>query len=116
MKQVWFITGSSRGFGRALVRAALQAGDLVAATARQPEQLADPSAKYGDGIYPIAPDVTDAASVASAIAEARERFGRLDVIVNNAGYADVSPIGTTTARDFRAQFETNFWGVSPVWE
>jgi NAD(P)-dependent dehydrogenase (short-subunit alcohol dehydrogenase family) len=114
MKQVWFITGSSRGFGRALARAALQAGDLVAATARQPEQLADLSAEYGDGIYPIALDVTDAAAVASAIAEARERFGRLDVIVNNAGYANVSPIETTTDEDFRAQFETNFWGVYHV--
>ncbi len=112
MKQVWFITGSSRGFGRALVRAALEAGDLVAATARRPEQLAD--LDYGDAICPIALDVTDAAAVRSAIAEARERFGRLDVIVNNAGYANVSPIETTTDEDFRAQFETNFWGVYHV--
>src|SRR5271154_605347 len=114
MKQVWFITGSSRGFGRALARAALQAGDLVAATARQPEQLADLSSEYGDSIYPIALDVTDPAAAASAIAEARSRFGRLDVIVNNAGYANVSPIETTTDEDFRAQFETNFWGVYHV--
>ena len=114
MKHVWFITGSSRGFGRALVRAALQAGDLVAATARRPEQLSDLVAEFGDGIQPIALDVTDAAAVASAIAEARERFGRLDVIVNNAGYANVSPIETTTDEDFRAQFETNFWGVYHV--
>jgi NAD(P)-dependent dehydrogenase (short-subunit alcohol dehydrogenase family) len=114
MKQVWFITGSSRGFGRALVRAALEAGDLVAATARRPGQLAELSAEYGDSIYPIALDVTDAAAVASAVAEARERFGRLDVIVNNAGYANVSPIETTTDEDFRTQFETNFWGVYHV--
>ena len=114
MKHVWFITGSSRGFGRALARAALQAGDLVAATARRPEQLGDLVAEFGDGIQPIALDVTDAAAVASAIAEARERFGRLDVIVNNAGYANVSPIETTTDEDFRAQFETNFWGVYNV--
>jgi NAD(P)-dependent dehydrogenase (short-subunit alcohol dehydrogenase family) len=114
MKQVWFITGSSRGFGRALARAALAAGDLVAATARQPEQLGDLVAEFGDAIHPIALDVTDAAAVASAIAEARERFGRLDVIVNNAGYANVSPIETTTDEDFRAQFETNFWGVYHV--
>ncbi len=111
MKQVWFVTGSSRGFGRALVRAALEAGDLVAATARRPEQLADLSAEYGDSIHPIALDVTDQAAAAAAIAEARGRFGRLDVIVNNAGYANVSPIETTTDADFRAQFETNFWGV-----
>ena len=114
MKQVWFVTGSSRGFGRALVRAALEAGDLVAATARRPGQLADLSAEYGDSICPIALDVTDAAAARAAITEARERFGRLDVIVNNAGYANVSPIETTTDEDFRAQFETNFWGVYNV--
>src|SRR5690242_15089937 len=114
MKQVWFVTGSSRGFGRALVRAALQAGDLVAATARHPEQLADLSAEYGDSIHPLALDVTDPAAAASAIAEARRRFGRLDVIVNNAGYANVSPIETGTDADSRAQFETNFWGVYNV--
>ena len=83
MKQIWFVTGSSRGFGRALVRAALEAGDLVAATARRPEQLADLSAEYGDSIHPIALDVTDAAAARAAITEARERLGRLDVIVNN---------------------------------
>src|SRR5580700_8522211 len=114
MKQVWFVTGSSRGFGRALVRAALEAGDLVAATARRPEQLADLSAEYGDSIHPIALDVTDPAAARAAITKARERFGRLDVIVNNAGYANVSPIETTTDEDFRAQFETNFWGVYNV--
>jgi NAD(P)-dependent dehydrogenase (short-subunit alcohol dehydrogenase family) len=113
MKQIWFITGSSRGFGRALVRAALEADDLVAATARHPEQLADLSAEYGDSIHPIALDVTDPAA-ASAIAAAHGHFGRLDVIVNNAGYANVSPIETTTDADFRAQFETNFWGVYNV--
>jgi NAD(P)-dependent dehydrogenase (short-subunit alcohol dehydrogenase family) len=114
MQQIWFVTGSSRGFGRALVRAALDAGDLVAATARRPQQLADLVAEYGDRIHAIALDVTDAAAARSAIAEARERFGRLDVIVNNAGYANVSPIETTTDEDFRAQFETNFWGVYNV--
>jgi NAD(P)-dependent dehydrogenase (short-subunit alcohol dehydrogenase family) len=114
MKQVWFITGSSRGFGRALVRAALEAGDLVAATARRPEQLADLNAEYGEAIYPIALDVTNPAAVAAAVAGARARLGRLDVIVNNAGYANVSPIETTAEADFRAQFETNFWGVYHV--
>jgi NAD(P)-dependent dehydrogenase (short-subunit alcohol dehydrogenase family) len=114
MTHVWFVTGSSRGFGRGLVRAALQAGDLAAATARHPEQLADLRAEYGEAIHPIALDVTDPAAAASAIAEARDRFGRLDVIVNNAGYANVSPIETTSDADFRAQFETNFWGVYHV--
>src|ERR1700747_1603404 len=114
MQQIWFVTGSSRGFGRALVRAALDAGDLVAATARRPEQLAALTAEYADRVHASALDVTDAAAARSAIAEARERFGRLDVIVNNAGYANVSPIETTTDEDFRAQFETNFWGVYNV--
>jgi len=114
MQQVWFVTGSSRGFGRALVGAALEAGNLVAATARRPEQLTDLVAEHGANIHPIGLDVTDAQAARSAIAEARDHFGRLDVIVNNAGYANVSPIETTEDQDFRAQFETNFWGVYNV--
>ncbi|TDT97611.1 NADP-dependent 3-hydroxy acid dehydrogenase YdfG [Streptomyces sp. 846.5] len=114
MQQIWFITGSSRGLGRALVRAALEAGDLVAATARRPEQLADLVAEFGDRVQPIRLDVTDPAAARSALAEARERFGRIDVLVNNAGYANVAPIETVSDDDFRAQFETNFWGVYNV--
>jgi NAD(P)-dependent dehydrogenase (short-subunit alcohol dehydrogenase family) len=114
MQQVWFVTGSSRGFGRELVRVALEAGDLVAATARRPEQLTDLANEHGDPIHPIALDVTDAAAARAAIAEARDHFGRVDVIVNNAGYANVSPIETTEDQDFREQFETNFWGVYNV--
>ncbi|MFE6055932.1 SDR family NAD(P)-dependent oxidoreductase [Kitasatospora sp. NPDC056446] len=114
MEQTWFITGSSRGFGRTLVRAALEAGDRVAATARRPEQLADLVAEFGDRIRPIALDVTDPAAARAALAEAHTHFGRIDVLVNNAGYANVSPIETTEDADFRAQFETNFWGVYHV--
>ena len=114
MEQTWFITGSSRGLGRSLVHAALEAGDLVAATARQPSQLDELVADYGERIYPIALDVTDARGARSAIAEAHHHFGHLDVIVNNAGYANVSPIETGDDEDFRAQFETNFWGVYNV--
>ncbi|WP_431220587.1 SDR family NAD(P)-dependent oxidoreductase [Leifsonia xyli] len=114
MQQTWFITGSSRGFGRALVVAALQAGDRVAATARRPEQLDDLVAEYGDRILPLALDVTDSARAGAALREAQQRFGRIDVIVNNAGYANVSPIETTDDADFRTQFETNFWGVYNV--
>ncbi|MFE2248088.1 SDR family NAD(P)-dependent oxidoreductase [Streptomyces lavendulae] len=113
-KQTWFITGSSRGIGRALVRAALEAGDTVAATARRPEQLDDLAAEFGDRIAPIALDVTDPAAAKAALEEARKHFGRIDVLVNNAGYANVSPIETTDDEDFRAQFETNFWGVYNV--
>jgi NAD(P)-dependent dehydrogenase (short-subunit alcohol dehydrogenase family) len=114
MKKVWFITGSSRGFGRELVRAALDAGDVVAATARRPEQLVDLVTTYGQRILPLALDVTDTAAVATSVAAARQRFGRLDVVVNNAGYANVAPIETGSDDDFRAQFETNFWGVYNV--
>ncbi len=111
MKQTWFITGSSRGLGRALVKAALDAGDLVAATARQPGQLDDLVAEYGERLHTFALDVTDAQAASSTIADAVQHFGRLDVIVNNAGYANVAPIESGDDTDFRAQFETNFWGV-----
>jgi NAD(P)-dependent dehydrogenase (short-subunit alcohol dehydrogenase family) len=114
MSKVWFITGSSRGFGRELVRAALDAGDEVAATARRPDQLADLADTYGDRIVALTLDVTDADAANAAIAAARERFGRIDVVVNNAGYANVAPIETGDDQDFRAQFETNFWGVYNV--
>ena len=114
MEQTWFITGSSRGLGRALVKAALDAGDVVAATARQPAQLDDLVAEHGERLHTIALDVTDALAARSAIAEAFHDFGRLDLVVNNAGYANVSPIETADDADFRAQFETNFWGVYNV--
>jgi NAD(P)-dependent dehydrogenase (short-subunit alcohol dehydrogenase family) len=114
MTQTWFITGASRGFGRALARAALEAGDRVAATARRPEQLDDLAAAYPDRLQALALDVTDVAAASAAISDARQRFGCLDVIVNNAGYANVAPIETGADADFRAQFETNFWGVYNV--
>ena len=114
MQKTWFITGSSRGFGRELVVAALEAGDRVAATARRPEQLDDLAAQYGDRILPLALDVTDPQRVRAALDQAHAAFGRLDVIVNNAGYANVAPIETADDADVRAQFETNFWGVYTV--
>ena len=114
MKKIWFITGSSRGFGRSLVTAALAAGDQVVATARRPEALADLVAEHGDDLMSVALDVTDAVAVAEALKQGVARFGRLDVIVNNAGYANLSPVETTSEADFRAQFETNFWGVYHV--
>ncbi len=114
MQQVWFITGSSRGFGRALAGAALGAGDRVVATARQPGQLAEIAERFGDSVLPVPLDVTDADAVRVAIAAGAGRFGRLDVVVNNAGYANVAPIETGDEADFRAQFETNFWGVYNV--
>ncbi|MHA7987176.1 SDR family NAD(P)-dependent oxidoreductase [Rathayibacter sp. CAU 1779] len=112
--KTWFITGSSRGFGRALAVAALAAGDRVAATARRPEQLNDLVATYGDRVRALRLDVADVDSVHEAIATAREAFGSIDVVVNNAGYANVAPIETADDEDFRTQFETNFWGVYNV--
>src|SRR5471030_1492006 len=93
--QVWLITGSSRGLGRALAEAVLAAGHRLVATARRPEQLADLVHDYGDRIRAVALDVTDAAAAGSAIRTAVEAFGRLDVLVNNAGYGNVGSIEDT---------------------
>lgn len=109
--QTWFITGSSRGFGRALTLAALEAGDHVVATARKPEQLSDLVEQFGDRILPVALDVTNADQAVAAFDAAVERFGRVDVVVNNAGYANIAPVETAPEDDFRRQFDTNFWGV-----
>ena len=114
MQQTWFITGSSRGFGRALVQAALDAGDRVVATARRPEQLKEFADVYGDRVLPLALDVTDKDAVDAAIRDSVAHFGRVDVVVNNAGYANIAPIETGDEEDFRTQFETNFWGVYNV--
>jgi NAD(P)-dependent dehydrogenase (short-subunit alcohol dehydrogenase family) len=114
MSLVWFITGSSRGFGRSLVTAAVTAGDRVVATARRPEALADLVAEHGDAVLSVALDVTDADAAAAALEAGVARFGRVDVVVNNAGYANVAPIETGSEEDFRTQFETNFWGVYNV--
>jgi NAD(P)-dependent dehydrogenase (short-subunit alcohol dehydrogenase family) len=110
----WFITGSSRGFGRALVEAALQAGHQVVATARNTDQLEDLALAHPESLLAVALDVTDATGAASALQAGIDRFGRLDVIVNNAGYSNVAPIETGEDADFRTQFETNFWGVYNV--
>ena len=108
------ITGSSRGFGRALTVAALEAGDQVVATARRPAGLDDLAERFGNRMLAVALDVTDPAAPASAFDAALRRFGRVDIVVNNAGYANVAPVETAPERDFRRQFETNFWGVYNV--
>jgi NAD(P)-dependent dehydrogenase (short-subunit alcohol dehydrogenase family) len=114
MSSTFFITGSSRGLGRALTEAALAAGHQVVATARRPEQLDELFAAHPETLLAVALDVTDPEQVATALARGAERFGRVDVIVNNAGYANVAPIETGDEADFRKQFETNFWGVYNV--
>jgi NAD(P)-dependent dehydrogenase (short-subunit alcohol dehydrogenase family) len=112
--QIWFITGSSRGFGWALASAVLEAGDSVVATARRPEQLTSLVEQYGQRVLPVALDVTNAAAAQAAVEAAVNRFGRIDVLVNNAGYANIAPVETAPEEDFRRQFETNFWGVYNV--
>jgi NAD(P)-dependent dehydrogenase (short-subunit alcohol dehydrogenase family) len=114
MSRVWLITGSSRGLGRALAEAVLAAGHKLVATARNPAQLADLVARYGVQIRAVALDVTNEQAAAHAVAVATEAFGRLDVLVNNAGYGDISPIEDTSLDEFRAQIETNLFGVINV--
>ena len=112
--KVWFVTGSSRGLGRALVEVALEAGDRVAATARDPERLHDLLDRYGDAVLLLRLDVTDFDAAARVVAQAQATFGRLDVVVNNAGYSDLGSFEDTTIDSFRTQFETNFHGVVNV--
>lgn len=114
MTKVWFVTGSSRGLGRAIVEAALKAGNRVAASARNPAQLGDLVETYGDAIRPIALDVTDAEAAKRAIGEAVAAFGRLDVVVNNAGYGDMAAFEDMSEAAFRAQIDTNFYGTVHV--
>jgi NAD(P)-dependent dehydrogenase (short-subunit alcohol dehydrogenase family) len=114
MTKTWLITGSTRGFGRELANAALEGGDNVVATARRPEQLSELVTKYGDRVRTVALDVTDAAAARAAVQTALDAFGALDVLVNNAGYANSAPIEEMADDDFRAQIETNLFGVVNV--
>lgn len=114
MSKVWFITGSSRGFGAELVRAVLDHGDRVVATARRPEQVRTLVEGYEDRARVFALDVTDAEAAAAAVEFAVEEFGRIDVVVNNAGYANSAAIEETDPADFRAQIEANLFGVVNV--
>ena len=114
MSNVWLITGSSRGLGRALAEAVLAAGHRLVATARSPDDLRDLVARYGSSIRAVALDVTDPAAARAAVGVAVSAFGRLDDVVNNAGYANVSSIEDVAEDDFRRQSETNFFGVVNV--
>ncbi|MEV1175776.1 SDR family NAD(P)-dependent oxidoreductase [Nonomuraea sp. NPDC049784] len=111
MSKVWFVTGSSRGLGRNFVEAALSRGDKVAATARNTGSLDDLVAAYGDAVLPLELDVTDKAAVFESVKRAKEHFGRLDVIVNNAGYGLFGAVEELTERELRDQLETNLFGV-----
>ena len=114
MAKTWLITGSSRGFGRELTTAVLRGGDNVVATARKPEQLTDLIDAFGHRVRTVALDVTDAAAARTAVATAVAEFGGLDVVLNNAGYANSVPIEEMTDDDFRQQVDANFFGVVNV--
>jgi NAD(P)-dependent dehydrogenase (short-subunit alcohol dehydrogenase family) len=111
MSQVWLITGSSRGLGRALAEAVLAAGHKLIATARQSAQLSDLKGKYGDQVRLVDLDVTDAAAALDAVRVARDAFGRLDVLANNAGYGNIGSVEDTSLEEFHEIIETNLFGV-----
>jgi NAD(P)-dependent dehydrogenase (short-subunit alcohol dehydrogenase family) len=111
MPRTWLITGCSRGLGRVLAKAVLASGDRLAATARDPGALADLVSRGGNRGIALPLDVTDEAAAERAVSAAVDRFGSLDIVVNNAGYGNVAPIEDTTIDAFRAQIETNLFGT-----
>jgi len=114
MSKVWLITGGSRGLGLEIAKAALAAGHHVVATARKPEQLRELVEAHPAHARAVALDVADPSAARAAVEAAVSAFGRIDVVVNNAGYANISSIEDVTDEDFRAQLETNFFGVVNV--
>ncbi len=112
--KVWFITGASRGFGRIWAEAALKRGDKVAATARRITDISDLADRFGDAVLPLALDVTDAAQVKQAVEQAHAHFGRLDVVLNNAGYSLIGTVEEASEADVRAEFDTNYFGTLRV--
>jgi NAD(P)-dependent dehydrogenase (short-subunit alcohol dehydrogenase family) len=114
MSKVWLITGSSRGLGGELAKAAIAEGHRVVATARNPASLKELAEAHPDRVRAIALDVTDPAAARAAVEAAVGAFGRLDVVVNNAGYGNMCSIEDVAEEDFRAQLETNFFGVVNV--
>jgi NAD(P)-dependent dehydrogenase (short-subunit alcohol dehydrogenase family) len=114
MSKVFLVTGTSRGLGRQIAEKVLAAGHSLVATARRPEELADLAERYPDQVRTVALDVTDPAAARAAVDTAVEAFGRLDVVVNNAGYANTASVEDMTAEDFREQLDTNLLGVVNV--
>ncbi|HDR9034707.1 TPA: SDR family NAD(P)-dependent oxidoreductase [Burkholderia vietnamiensis] len=111
MSKVWIVTGAARGLGRSIAEAVLAAGDRLVAGARDPARLADLAERYGDRLRTVQHDVTDEAAAAHAAAVARDAFGRIDVLVNNAGYGHTAPFEQMSAERFRDQIDTNLFGV-----
>lgn len=114
VNKVWFITGASRGFGRVWADAALKRGDKVAATARTLASIADLKEKYGEKVLTLELDVTNPNQVKTVVTQAHAHFGRLDIVLNNAGYSLVGTIEEASADDVRALYETNIFGTLSV--
>jgi NADP-dependent 3-hydroxy acid dehydrogenase YdfG len=113
-QRVWFITGASTGFGRLLAEQTLQAGHKVVATARKPEQIADLSRTYPDTCLALPLDVTNQALADAAVEQTLARFGRVDVVVNNAGYGVAGAIEEVSEAEFMPMYETNVFGLLRV--
>jgi NADP-dependent 3-hydroxy acid dehydrogenase YdfG len=112
--KTWFITGASRGFGRVWTEAVLKRGDKVAATARSLASIADLKEKYGDRVLTLELDVTNSDQAKAAVGQAHAHFGKLDIILNNAGYSLVGTIEEASADEVRALYETNIFGTLSV--
>jgi NAD(P)-dependent dehydrogenase (short-subunit alcohol dehydrogenase family) len=111
MSKVWLVTGSASGLGREIAEAVLASGDRLLATARDPQRLNDLVGRYGKQVSAAPLDVADEGAAKIAVAKAVDVFGRLDVLVNNAGYGDTAPFEQLSSERFRALVETNFFGV-----
>ncbi len=109
--KTWFITGTSRGFGREWARAALERGDRVAGTARDPSSLDDLVQEHDDSLLPLELDVTDREAVFDAVRRAHEHFGQIDIVVNNAGYGQFGMVEELSEKEARDQIETNLFGA-----
>jgi NAD(P)-dependent dehydrogenase (short-subunit alcohol dehydrogenase family) len=114
MSKAWLVTGSASGLGRNIAEAVLASGDRLVATARDPRRLEDLVKKYGDQVRTAALDVADENAAQAAVQMAVAAFGRLDVVVNNAGYGDIAPFEQLSSERFKAVVGTNFYGVVNV--
>src|SRR6201997_3281133 len=114
MDKVWLVTGSASGLGRNIAEAVLVSGDRLVATARVPRRLDDLVNKFGERVRAVSLDVADESAAQAAVQVALDGFGRLDVVVNNAGFGDIAPFEQLSAKRFKAVIDTNFYGVVNV--
>src|SRR5438067_10552565 len=114
MDKVWLVTGSGSGLGRNIAEAVLESGDRLVATARDPRRLDDLVNKFGERVRAVSLDVADESAAQAAVQVALDAFGRLDVVVNNAGFGDIAPFEQLSAERFKAVIDTNFYGVVNV--